>query len=459
MEMIQSTNRRRLPEAKWLIAAAAAIILLGIAFYPVFSLGYSESKGPFKNWAQAADLNGDGRLDVVISHTRWEDTALSWAGVGRWINQGGGAFALQPAAGSDDFNGFAGAAGDMDLDGDADVFVQEFGTRLLINQGGLQGGQAGTFAVSGGINAPPAYSSGYRDMGGTITLGDLNDDGWPDAFTAGCCYGSFPGPGGAEGTSYAPSVSWVWINDRALNGLESGHIIALDALNGVPIRQAALGDLDGDGDLDIFAAVGTATLGTASAAGNLLLLNDGAGAFTLANQTVGAAGSTSAALGDVNGDGRLDVLIGAGSGAQLWINQGVGKNGEPPFKAIQQTFEAAQTFGEGLRSGLWTAAARLSGLYLPYGSTRTTTVQLADLDGDGDPDALIGRLWGAEIWWNAGAGAFERSAAHLSYPEDTGLTAGDLDGDGDLDIFAAGNGSQYRVWWNDGRGNFSAGQR
>jgi hypothetical protein len=453
-----SSAAKQRPVGIWLAAAVCVTACLGIVLVPAFSLGYSESKGPYKNWLQAADLNGDGQLDVLVSHTRWEDTALSWAGVGRWINQGGGLFALQPVAGTDNFNGFAGAAGDVDLDGDADVFVQEFGTRLLINQGGRQGGKMGVFTASAGINAPAAYSAGYRDMGGTIVLGDLNGDGLTDAFTAGCCFGSFDSSGGAEAAAYAPSVSWVWTNDRGLDGLETGHITALDFLNGVPIRQAALGDLDGDGDLDIFAAVGAPTLGTAPAAGSRLLLNDGTGRFSPAGAALGGPGSTSAALGDVNADGRLDVLVGTGGGAQLWLNLGRATNGEPAFQSARQAFDAAQTFGEGLRSAWWKTAGGLSGLYLPYGSTRTTTVLLADLDGDGDPDGLIGHVWGAEIWWNDGRGAFQRSAARITYPEDSGLTAADLDGDGDLDIFTAGNGGQYRVWWNDGRGNFSAGQ-
>ena len=46
------------------------------------------------------------------------------------------------------------------------------------------------------------------------------------------------------------------------------------------------------------------------------------------------------------------------------------------------------------------------GVYLPYGSVRTRAVFLADLDGDEDLDALIARLWGAEVWWNDGQDRF-----------------------------------------------------
>ncbi len=57
-------------------------------------LWYWETKGPFKNWTQVVDLDGDGDLDIEVSHTRWEEVDPSWAGIGRWINQGNGKFGL-----------------------------------------------------------------------------------------------------------------------------------------------------------------------------------------------------------------------------------------------------------------------------------------------------------------------------------------------------------------------------
>ncbi len=157
-------------------------------------------------------------------------------------------------------------------------------------------------------------------MGGTITLGDLNGDGRVDAFVAGCCYGLDPIRPGA-GTPHAPALSWVWINDGRSSSGQTGHILPLDALDGRPIREAALGDVDGDGDLDIFAAVGQPTLGTSASLDDLVLLNDGTGQMAVYNQTLGHTDSTSVALGDVNGDGLPDALVGTNDGARLWINQ------------------------------------------------------------------------------------------------------------------------------------------
>jgi hypothetical protein len=440
----------------WLIVIGIVAVLMCLPVYACASLGYSETKGPFKNWTQVVDWEADGDLDVIVSHTRWERVDISWAGIGRWVNQGDGTFELvrDRGTGTYPFGGFAAGAGDVDQDGDLDVFTQDFGIHLLVNQGGVQEGETGKFASLGGINSPTAYNQGYRDMGGTITMGDLNGDGRIDAFVAGCCYGRNPTQPGYD-YPHAPSISWMWINDGRVKNLQSGHIVPMDSLDGRPIREAALGDLDGDGDLDIYAAVGMPTLGTIDSMDDLLLLNDGTGSLAVYDQPLGNTDSTSVALGDVNGDGRLDALVGTSTGARLWINQGneTGSGG-PIFVPAEQSFQAVQTVSEKLQAGFSMAVDKLLGFYLPYGSIRTKAVFLADLDGDGDLDALLARVWGAEIWWNDGQEEFRRSEVRFKYREDTGVAVADFDGDGDQDVFAGGNSDSYHLWLNEGEGAF-----
>ena len=118
-----------------------------------------------------------------------------------------------------------------------------------------------------------------------------------------------------------------------------------------------------------------------------------------------------------------------------------------------------QTVRDKLEAGFSSAANRMLGLYLPYGSIQTKGVFLADLDGDGDLDALIARVWGAEVWWNDGKGVFSRSDMRFEYKEDTGVALGDFHGDGWTDIFVAEYDKYSRVWFNDGQGGFSASNR
>ena len=64
----------------------------------------------------------------------------------------------------------------------------------------------------------------------------------------------------------------------------------------------ALGDVDGDGDLDAFVAN--------SNQANRVWLNDGSGTFTDSGQSLGDSSSWAVALGDLDGDGDLDAFVG-----------------------------------------------------------------------------------------------------------------------------------------------------
>ena len=107
----------------------------------------------------------------------------------------------------------------------------------------------------------------------------------------------------------------------ALNQLltNDGHAFFADftaaSLTSRPSQAIALGDVDGDGDLDAVTANPNAP--------NQLLINDGTGHFTPTELT--SFGGVDIALGDVNGDGNLDALfVTVGQGTQLQINDGNG---------------------------------------------------------------------------------------------------------------------------------------
>ncbi len=91
----------------------------------------------------------------------------------------------------------------------------------------------------------------------------------------------------------------------------------------------------------------------------------------------------------------------------------------------------------------------------------TYAIGLGDLDGDGDLDAVFANMKfnDSGVWLNDGAGNFEQTDQELTQ-QGHGVGLADLDGDGDLDavITCAGYNGQSKptkIYFNDGRGNFT----
>jgi len=379
--------------------------------------------GPYHNTTSVADLDSDGDLDVVLNNLRHETDTTIWAGAGSWINQGGGKFTPR----SVDLGGPSTAAGDLDGDGDADLVQMTYTASLHLNQGGDQGGVPGDF-IHWRLIAPPDNPHNWSSEG-SVVLGDLNNDGRLDAMLSYCCSNLMD-----REEDYLPFIPWVW-----LNTISSRHLVTLGDL---PMRPT-LGDLDGDGDLDVYAAT-LPPRGSDYDSADRVLLNDGSGDFVDSGQRLmnarmaGTAGSGAVALGNLDSDGDLDALVATSSGAAIWINQGGAQGGQ------------AGVFAD-------------SGLRLGRGHIED--VYLADLDADGDADAVVGgkaqaSVWldavtaagkaHASIWLNEGQAGFRDSGQRLRYTERHGLAVGDFNGDGYLDILAVG--ADYHLWLNRGNG-------
>ena len=401
-----------------LLAIMLVLVAMGLFSY-YFWLVITDNLGTFHNVSDVADLDGDGDMDVVIHNVRTESEFTAFGGPSLWINQGGGQFVARRLGddqwGTGQGGGWASAAGDVDLDGGVDLVVFD-GVRLsvLLNPG-EQPGEFGRARMLNNLGGDGQY--------GSIALGDLNDDSRVDGIIAGCCGRQFTlAPEGG-----LPNVSWVWINALDANDNLTSHASVLSALDSLPVRAIALGDLDGDNDLDLFAAVIVPSQDRNTDPSDRVLFNDGSGNFTDSGQRLGETDSTAVALGDLDGDGDLDALVGTGREAMVWINQGRGQGGqEGAFALVGQ---------------------KISG-------NQIRAVFLSDLDGDGDQDALLAGIRQGDIWWNDGLGTFTRSDQRFRYSKRDGLAVGDFNGDGMPDIFVAEYYKDYRVWFNQGDGTF-----
>lgn len=190
---------------------------------------------------------------------------------------------------------------------------------------------------------------------------------------------------------------------------------------GVDSAGVHIGDLNGDGHLDIVLAKGRHT-----PIHDRVLLNDGKGRFSAKNLGESPDRTYSAALADLDLDGDLDIVV---------------SNDEPDRKLIylndgKANFAAAGTFGE------------------PKWSTRYVTI--ADVDKDRFPDIVVAnRGQPSFVCRNNRRAQFPQCEQLPETTSATSIAAADFDGDGAIDLFVPHrDGGQSVTLWNDGKGNF-----
>jgi hypothetical protein len=185
--------------------------------------------------------------------------------------------------------------------------------------------------------------------------------------------------------------------------------------------NVSMGDLDGDGDLDLVLAKGRHTPIL-----DRVLLNDGKGGFVGSDLGPVADRTYTAALADVDGDGDLDVLTSNDTPDKklVFLNDGKGK------------FDVAGTWG------------------VPEWSTRNAS--LADLNGDSKIDVIAANRPGPSfVCLNEGAGRFASACIPIPAKSATSIVPGDFDKDGHVDLAVPSrDGGQSHVYFNDGKAGF-----
>jgi len=295
-----------------------------------------------------------------------------------------------------------------------------------------------------------------------LVLADLDKDGDFDFLMANG--GGLFGPGNLESAV-------VYLNDSKGSFFDATHASFESAPS--QVRQIAVGDIDGDGDLDVYQP------GAYGSDPDKLWVQTGPAqyadlaAILLPGNPASTAGSVH--FGDLDGDGDLDLVVadwgdasvGAVSKLILYSNDGHG------LFTLSETQTDVPAGTHRLPATIPATATA------PYYGSRPTDLDFVDVDGDFDLDILVNHRAGySRIFLNDGKGFFTDGTAFsgtlpgditAKYAPKQGPFANnqeacDLDGDGDLDLVLDNAGKApdgtpaglnvTQVLINDGHGGF-----
>lgn len=383
----------------------------------------------------AADLNGDGRIDVAGGNQDAPGLLL--------LNNGcvmpflGSRIVALPDSGTDTT---ALAKGDLNSDGFIDIVAGKMDQKNLyyLNSG------SGTF--------PEGRTLGegvYKTT--SVATGDLNQDGLTDV---------------VAGTMKQKNK--VYFNTGGNTWVESD--LSDDKL---PTTAICIDDMNGDGLLDVLAA----NVGHESR----LFLGAGSGTFRNGIDITDDVFDTfSLAVGDVNKDGHLDVVTGNyGAKSRLYLNTG----GIQPFAGVSGSDIGEEVYptlsvklgdvnGDGLLDLVTGNHADVNRFYLNNGTPspfegvtgesistekeKTYNIGLGDLDADHDVDIAVGNSGSQNrIYLNNGTAAPFGGVTGIELEQDTGKTSSlvmaDIDDNQTLDIITGFRTGADRLYPNPGR--------
>ncbi|MEZ5398446.1 MAG: FG-GAP-like repeat-containing protein [Bryobacteraceae bacterium] len=398
------------------------------------------------------DYDGDGRPDLFFANGAALPSLVKTGARYRnrlFRNLGGMRFEDATAAAGLEGRGYSmgAAAADYDNDGDADLFVPGMsGSVLYENRGGTFVEVTGAAGIGGGAWPVAGVWFDY-DNDGRLDLFIVNYLAWTPAYDKYC------GDRAAGLRVYCDPRGIAGAANQLYRNLGHGRFEDVTRASGIGAHagkgmSAAAIDYDGDGRQDLFVTNDTEP--------NFLFRNLGDGRFAEIGLEAGAAlkddGKAVSSMGvsaaDYDGDGLPDLAVTALSGEwfPMFRNQGGG------------FFRDATT-----ASGMALASAPRSGWGIVFGDLNNDGIPdlfTANSHVTDNIDAFsqhryrqanglfLGRGDGTFVDGAAGAGAqFQQPRAHR------GAALADLDGDGDLDAVVTALGEPAELWRNETAGS------
>lgn len=276
--------------------------------YDVAAFGGSPPPATHARKSLVADFDGNGRDDVLILDHGFDSHPFPGSEPKLVLQDSPGSFSWQRLSDQTGFH-HGGAAGDVDNDGDIDVFIGGFDPFFYVNDG------------SGGFSKVDDRWDGSMAKVFSAELIDVDQDGYLDLLV-----GAHERDGDQTAVYWGNSTGAYGASDRTL-------VPQVAQLGAVLDFEAA--DVDGDGDRDLI--LNRTRDGDDGAAGGFyngrltqLVLHDGSRAFIDATGQIDAPGTGSdpwfpwLRTVDLNQDGDLDIVPDDAGIGYVWVNDGAG---------------------------------------------------------------------------------------------------------------------------------------
>lgn len=467
--MLTRFTRRQLSPAQLVVVLVAGLVL----FLPgqvraqqsLFDRVGPGFTGIAKGSSSVGDVNNDGNLDIVIAGDSDADPDQTTRTIAVYLGDGKGGFSKADA---DLFLGCCGdltstSLGDVNNDDNLDLLIAGGSTAALF----LGDGEGGFTETDAGLTEVDKASTAIADMNGdgnadlvitgsgvvdgsneiltllylgdgqggftkadagltgvdtgSVSIGDVNNDDHPDLLIT-----------GRTESGHDPNLeSKLYLGDEQAQFTEANA-----GLTDVQNSASSIGDVDGDGNLDLFITGETESLETTAT----LYLGDGRGGFVEAGAGLSSVLSGGSAFGDVDADGNLDLII-AGNSA------GTFDDAQP---------KATVFLGDG-QGGFADTNAGLTGVV-------NASVSVGDIDKDQNLDLVItGRdkddAASMRVYRGDGTAAFTTlSPDFAGVGVRSSTSAADVNGDGNLDLLITGRTQDKTVsnlYLGDGKRGFT----